>query len=358
MGVSMSWLLPSARDVKTAVSVLTSGFLPRIHQVDTLRSTFRTPSPSTSSFVELVEEELKGSSVVREARLVSDSRQADVAGEGGDAQPVAQQGSPSSPGPIRIEWEVTLARERPAVAATDPNTTPPMRHISLVYYVNEDFSTFWPEELHDDGCLAVLFASKVQLPLWNPAWVQRLGRAASASALLVADSTSTCEPPLPFFFMAAEESRALSQDALRELFMAGFVMPLMTELPLLSPTEDVIAHSSKSTPTSFGGFVVRVLCCWELARVLSLAAAACAAVTDAAGPRVLEAVERTWREYLAGDFAAAVRADGFAPLPEGSSMARLLKTHLASDPPGSLSVSLKDWVASDVMKLRAAVGLV
>ena len=340
--------------------MLISGCLPYVDQVDTLRSTFRASTPSTSSFAELIGEELKGSSVVREARLISDSRQADIltAGEGRAGQTAAQQGGPPSSRPIRIEWEVTLARERPAARASEPGTTPPLRRISLIYYVNEDFSTFWPEEeLHDDGCLAVLFASKVQLPLWNSTWVQRLRRAASASALLVADSTSTCEPPLPFFFMAAEESRALTQDALRELFMAGFVMPLMTELPLLSPTEDVIAHSSKSTPTSFGGFGVRVLCCWGLDRVLSLAASACAVVTDAAGPRVLEAAEQTWREYLAGDFAAAVRSDGFAPLPEGSSMARLLRTHLASDPPGSQSVSLKDWAASDVLKLRAAVGL-
>lgn len=42
------------------------------------------------------------------------------------------------------------------------------RWVTLVYYVNEDFETYWPPELtQQPGCVAVLYCPRVMLSLWN-----------------------------------------------------------------------------------------------------------------------------------------------------------------------------------------------
>ena len=236
--------------------------------------------------------------------LVSDSRAVTTSsGEGGG----------SSWCPLRLEWQVTLMREKrripdasaaggkaagggegSAVSVNEMEAVYPYKTINIIYYVNEDFTTFWPPEMVVNGCMAVLFSSKVSLPLWREAWTQRLAKAASPSALLVSDSTTMCEPPMMFLFMAAEESRFLTRASIENTFLSGFLLPMLkpeSPLPLLHPILDVIAHSSKSAPGE-EGFTVRVLCCWQLSSILGLASKVTKTVVTVAGPSVLSVTDR------------------------------------------------------------------
>ena len=338
-------------------------------EVDTIERMFRAPRGDTAAFCSQIQQELQGSSLVLKSTLISDSRL--------DADSEAL-------GPIRIEYEVLLRGERVkkahATKGGEPGKNLHQRSIRVVYYVNEDFCSFWPPEVDLDGSIAVLYAAKTCLPLWelkDGGWVQELKRRSNPSTVFISDSTTVCEPPLLFFFLAAAEggrgTRPLPQEVIEEHLSEAFVMPLMTSLPLLSVTEDLIAHSKKSGQSSGyqtqeESFNVRVLCAWRLDQVLILASKAVQAVLDESARRskkkqgdsdqiILEETRKMFAEFLTQEFATVVRVDGFKRLPASSSMAAMLRHHLTHSSVQSIKDSLPEWKAQEIRQLRISVGL-
>lgn len=315
-------------------------------EVDTIERMHKVKRGDTEAFCSLIQQELQGSPLILKATLISDSR---LDKDSNDL------------GPIRIEYELQLRGEKPS--------------LRLVYYVNEDFHAFWPPEV-EDGSITVLCGSKTCLPLWEQeegGWVGELKRRSLPSTVFLSDSISVCEPPLLFFFLAAAEggsgSHPLPQSVIEDHLSEGFVKPLMTTLPLLSVTEDLIAHSKKSGQS--GGYLsqetfnVRVLCAWRLSDVLNLAAKAVQAVLDESSTRskrmkdarILDDARRRYREFLCQEFGAVVRVDGFKKLPALNTMASTLRHILTHESAQSIQASLPEWKAQEIRLLRIAVGL-
>ena len=322
-------------------------------EVDTLEKMHKVKKGDTDAFCSLIQQELQGSSLVLKATLVSDSRL--------DADSNAL-------GPIRIEYDLLLRAKEGEKGA-----------LRLIYYVNEDFTLFWPPEV-EDGSLSVLYGAKTCLPLWEVGceeggWVQELKQRSNASTVFISDSTTVCEPPLLFFFLSAAEggsgSTPLPQSVIEDHLSEAFVMPLMTTLPLLSVTEDLIAHSKKSGQG--GGypneeaFNIRVLCVWRLHEVLNRAQQSVRAILDESARRskkrggsrgmILEDARRLYREFLTLEFATVIRVDGFKKLPASNTMAATLRCHLTEGSAQSIRDALPEWKAQEIRQLRIAVGL-
>jgi len=131
-------------------------------EISTLQNNHKVPTPNTNDFIRLIGVELSGSLVVKSSRLVSDSRH-DASCNTPESHADTQSDCPV----LRLEWEINLRNPR-----TGPGALP----LRLVYYVNEDFESFWPRELRNAhaGCLDVLYSMRNFLPMWNQKWTKEL----------------------------------------------------------------------------------------------------------------------------------------------------------------------------------------